>query len=407
MFPAKALFYALVVVLLSSTFGAAIVGLFRTTTEQMACQTGLLEAVHHLQSGFHILLASRTNTLEPLQKQFSDTTQAFTLQRWAWGLYDIGRVAAATQCTWLDSQYVKTGLIGSHQPSLAAHALYLADRGRTISIGGTTHITGTTVLPQATWNLLPDWKAPAGYSGYTRHQPSQFLLPEIVKDRLDPEKFNFPSTERVITDTLRGSLTQSFGKPCKIIAGTNLNTHQLQLQGHIWLAAKDTLYISASSRLENVLATARCIYIESGFHGSVQCFATEKIVCGPSVHLSYPSALVLYHTGAYPSTLQVQSQAQIEGSVINVHRDPFQAGHTVLLEKGCTISGMLYADTPVESYAHILGSATMAGVLSRTLSAHMENVLLDTWIDRSHLPQVYAFPLLEPQPKKCIALWLN
>ena len=147
MIKASALYIVIVIALVIGILCASLVAVayyFRAEVQQKFRYDQLRD---NLSSGINILLTARDSAFqkEKTFSLFSGTNDSVTLQREAWGVYDICLAKAFVQ---KDTLY-KTFMVANQIDSSKWAALYLLDEDRPVSVSGKTVINGDAYLPKA------------------------------------------------------------------------------------------------------------------------------------------------------------------------------------------------------------------------------------------------------------------
>lgn len=342
---------------------------------------------------------------------FGSENDSVLLERKYWGIYELGLVKS-----WINTDTVKKAFLIGHMPKDSLKAIELTDEDRPLSITGQSLIRGTAYLPKS--------GIKAGYvesEGYT----SSILVHGGIKK----SSRVFPKPDSIQLNQIR-SLSSIKGKKCRELPDTirqsffepqhriHLENKQYELKGlkaigNVVILSDSLIVIDTETQLDKVILIAPFIKIQDNFKGNVQAIATDSIVVGDHVKLSYPSALLVLKndTAKYQVKLKIGKNTQIEGALIAYEKDKSQLIPVIQLGEGTQVSGEVWA----KGYAifnkrvKIYGCVSAIRFIARSFSTIYENYLIDVTLDRTGLSKYYlSSKLINPDAyQKRLLCWLN
>jgi len=408
---------ALVIAVLCSSL--IVVAYFYRSEYQRKFRYDQLE--NNLTSGINVLLASSdTAYSKPTTLSlFNGNADSVTLQKMAWGIYDIGLVKAFTQS---DSLY-RTFSLAHAIDSSKWGALYLADQDRPLSLSGETSIIGNAFIPKA--GVKKAYINNKAYQGDDRLiigkiNNSQKKLPALDEARIIwlqkqlSEKDQSTSTDSSFEkiDTLQNS----FLKPTRSIhLGKKIHTiKNVVLRGNIVLFSDTTLTIDHSATLDNILVFARSIIVASGFHGTCQLFATDSIHVQSGCLFNYPSCLGVLNSNSSKISPYVRivlgKNTHFNGAIFTYRQKEEEIMPVLALDSNVTISGQIYSQGMLQfKYnLHVNGSVFTKLFTYQNSYNLMENTLIDAKISSKALSPYYLSSVLFPVSKrKKVLQWLE
>lgn len=310
-----------------------------------------------------------------------------------WGAFKV-----VTANTWHGNRRIsKSALIGYAMENVLP-ALYLPDNSQSLKLCGNTRIEGEAFLSER--GLEMSYIAGKNYENEkllygTQHKSERYLPP------LNPTYSNltietFLKNGRKIAFFNRDS-TFAFDTETSIVSQIEPMFIQHNIQGNVILHSFDSIYVSASARLENVILIAPYVRFQEGFRGSVQVIAHEKIVCEKKVRLLYPSMLVLnetaFHQDIHNASVEIQEEAIVTGGILLTSQN-FNFRRPVHLEIAhkATVGGLIYNQGETALYGKIIGHIYTQNFLIRAGGGVYTNQLLDATISSTQLPREFLYP---------------
>jgi hypothetical protein len=284
--------------------------------------------------------------------------------------------------------------------SPAENNMFVTNFGRALSYSGTVTINAKKQLPKDYLNgiyienKLNDLKVnnPISISGPLLPEPNINFAK--LDDLLNAKTVNFNDLEK------RDSLYyNSFIKaPVKVIVKDHLLAN-INIKGNIIIASTDSIYISSSCRLEDVIIIAPKITFESKFEGTLQAFATDKLVLEKNVKLGYPSVVMMHCKKATDSEIVIKENSSIFGAIVlyGNSADDIRK-NTILIEENSKIEADIYCTGNLICKSDINGSVYTNLLSYQTQSATYENCIADINVN-PHKKTAYfiSVPLLKQE----------
>jgi hypothetical protein len=403
MLKASALYIAIIVALVIGILCSALIATAYFYKAQYQLKFRYDRLQNNIGSGIHILLRHSDSAYRTPQTLalFRDGTDSVSLQKYPWGVFDIGIVKAFIQ---RDTLY-RVFSIASSLDSARWAALYLIDEDRPLSLSGKTTLRGDARLPKA--GVKTAYVDNLSYSGDPQlvqgHiRDSERQLPALLQARLTllGRLFRQPLTED------RGLLNspaadRSFRLPTAVTRISN-TLHHIRLSGNIILYSDTTLVIDSTASLHNVIVVAKAIHINSGFHGSCQLYATDSISVERDCHFSYPSCLGVFRdTSAvigFPEKISLGENSSLEGLIFTYEKQQGKLPPFIGLGKNVLISGQVYAQgvLSLKDGVNIRGNVMTTRFLYQNGFTAYENYLINVRIDATALSPYYLSSPLSP-----------
>lgn len=344
----------------------------------------------------------------PLElRLFGEGIDSVSISTRIWGAYTILQSSAKHK----NKSFTKVALFGASNQKKQP-TLYLPDNGRPISLCGETRIEGECFLPKS--GLKRAYIEGKNYQGdrliYGISNPSAKQLPALNPSFLTFDKLTNASFE--IWDNELDSIIVSFQRqPIHFLADGVMDLDQMVIKGQVYLESRDSVFIRATSEIENAIVKGRIVRIEEGFTGTVQIFATEKIILENNVLLKYPSVLAVYETEFPTETnvkIEVGENTQVIGTILLTSSKPnFRLTPMLSIAKGAEIDGLIYCAGKTEIRGTIKGSLFTQTLFLKTASSAYENHLLDAQL-LDQLPSSFiAANLFESTTTLKRIAWLN
>jgi len=280
----------------------------------------------------------------------------------------------------------------------AKNALYVSNFTKPLSFSGVVKIAGDCQLPSSV--MLPV---------YIANNPNQLVMngKMAVSERAMPEinpmfdkVFDQKNTQIVLVSDLErvhdSLYFNSFFVSTKEIR-TSKPLGGIHLKGNFLISSTDSLVVRKDAHLEDVILLAPKIIFEEGFAGSVQAFATEKIVVGNNVFLSYPSVLCLKNETEDESNINIGKHCRVIGAIVLFGNDEAQIDrNTVEIEEGGHIFGDIYCSGKLMLKSKLSGSVYTNRFFYRTAASAYENTIVDITINALERPAYFiGIPLFE------------
>jgi hypothetical protein len=405
---ASSMYYALFLSVIIGLFLGAIVlfsAMNRQFTQQLDLQNTLIDnAYSGIEYGManHLELNNETTEIT----LFGGAIDSVLIEKKKWGAFTI----ISSQAHHRKFNYTKVALTGAVQSEDYPN-LYVSDQGRPISICGNTRLEGDCKIPKS--GLKRTYIEGKSYTGkkliYGSKGVSKRELSKISDD-LASGFFNSNGFLMNIED--EDTIANSFqNEPLHFISDHTLTLNDRNISGQVILEARDSIFVSSSSNLEDVILKSKVVHIESGFEGNVQVFATKRITIEEDVVLRYPSVLGLIEQDGFDgekALIKIGDRSTVIGSVFAISEKPnFRNPVQVSVESEAFLHGLLYCDGRTQLKGTVNGSLQTDMFYLETPSSKYENHILDGQV-LDQLPDDFVFvSLIESDNALTPLCWLE
>lgn len=325
-----------------------------------------------------------------------DRESSVAIAQSEWGMYNI----LTLSLTELPKVAPKSYLIGiTPHDTIRQTGLYLRNNFSYLSVSGSTVLTGRTYLPYS--GIASSSIEGVGYTGdslvYGKKLFSRDSLPAAFSSRLTRivDWIKEPKGEDI---SLSEPVAAPFSKKTRVVDVPQLLS-RCSLSGNIVIRSAGKLTLSRNAQLKNVIVYAPTVYVESGFRGSCQLFATDTVIIQKGVTLRYPSGIaILSKNEGY---LQVDSTSRIYGYAIVRGNDNAKVG--LRIRSSASIFGYAYCSSKVDHRGAIYGSLYAYGFEFRTGWGLYTSSLLNAKVLGNELSPSYVFPYVASGRKAVIA----
>lgn len=382
----SALAYSIMVVMLLSVLMSAMVmtGAVNRHVNDVIYSQEL--AMDNLESGLNLLFYQKNAGYQRLEKSlFQSEIDHFEGEVKEWGMLGAwwGRGMHGQHAVYQE------GLAGIRAEGVKKGGLFLAKNRAPLSLAGDTRLEGIVYLENS--RLRP------GDISRKPYRNSRLVFGEIRDGKNRAPELSFDTQKQLkerLSDCYAGnfsggwlpvagdSLYQSFRNPLQIFsASTSIFLSDIQASGNLIFIAPE-IQIGKAAALENVLLFAQRVFIEEGFRGTLQVFASDTLETGQSVRLDYPSVLAVGNPeGA--GTLILGEKTQIEGFVANTGALCGNLGGKegmTFLEPNVHITGELLAPENCFFQGRMDGFFYTTELVAKTPTGVYHNHLLDAQI---------------------------
>lgn len=378
----SAIYYALFLSIIISLFLGGMI-LFSSANRQFISQMDMQDRlIENAYSGVEYGLANYQEMQNGKVLEldlFDQQIDSVDLKKKTWGAF----TAIESTAHHKNQSYSKLALAGQINTDNGPN-LYLTDQGRPFSICGETKIEGKCVIPKA--GVKRAYIEGKNYAGkqmiYGSISDAEKSLPKINNEftrnlnEFDAEIVDWEDTDSVVV---------SFSEIGKhFIAGSYLSLKDVFVEGQVIIEAKDSIFVSASTHLDKVILKSEVIYIESGFVGNAQFFASERIVLEDQVLLNYPSVLGLIETTIpkeQSAEILIGEKSQVLGSVFAISEAPnFRMPIQISIDRDAEVDGLVYCQGRIQLKGTVNGNLYTQKFYLETPSSKYENHLLDAKI---------------------------
>ncbi len=299
----------------------------------------------------------------------------------------------------------RTALIGILQsPQLPC--LYLPGNSGELKITGETKIEGKIFVPRG--------KVERAYIAGKNYSFDQLVFGsiEVAELGLPPLKKEWQNL--LPTDLTRKTSPQPFIAKDSSYSFHNGITYFQQLEpiaiqhairGNVIIHSFDSIFVTSKAQLANVILIAPIVRFETGFKGSVQVIASERVVCEKGVKLLYPSIITLneqpIHNELTRRIVIIEEEAEVLGGILITSQQPeFRRLPFLELHEKSVIGGLVYNCGETEAKGTIIGSLYTFQLSVRTGGGTYGNHLVDAIVSQNRLPDYFLLPgWLEAQEK--------
>jgi hypothetical protein len=250
----------------------------------------------------------------------------------------------------------------------------------------------------------------------------------VYDNKLFPQKNHFEKTHNDILSFLENrnsisdsvitldnlepgdSLLNSFENKTIVVYSSSLHLRDITLKGNIILIAKDSITVSPTALLEDVILYARKINFREKCINTIQAFASDTILAGNHCTFNYPSVISLLNKQQNKSNplISVQADCNITGDLLSPGNYSNRITSSIQVGSNCRVTGNIYSSGSVDIKGILHGSLYCSSIILKTPSSFYENHLLDTEIDVYKRPLHYtgAICMSDANNKKIIK-WMK
>ncbi len=399
MLPSRAILFVLFIIFAITLIIGSL--LMLSDLQQQQLQDNLWEqrVLNNLQSGEEILRSSNSEIEKQTIDLFDNEEDSLTIEKYWWGLFQVGTVKTFKTFTNKRIEYQKAKLFGSPLKAEQKAALYLKDNNQPLALAGKTIIKGDVYLPRA--GAKRAYVNGQGFVGTKlfdgKQNQSKRYIPKPNEAPFLPiiNYFvnGFPKSNTQLQDTIR----QSFYDETLIIQNDIIYLDKQYIQGKVMLMADSLIYISPKCHLENVIVIAPYILIDKGFQGQIQAFASKFIRIGENVNLEYPSITMVLKTeplNYLQENFIIEKNSRVKGlvGIYQFKKQETPKIPTLIIKENATITGQVYTNEKVNLKGTIHGNITCAGFRTQAAASIYDNHLFNITIDNSQRPINYISP---------------
>lgn len=400
-----ALYYAIVVILLLSLFSSGFILLNRLWFHENALFLKNTELNDNLDSAEEwlkiqpgLVVPGTTTALDI----FGDSS-IVKIEAERWGILRLIKSSAQ----WRSLHISRTALYSELNNNRTA--LYLADNNKFLSLVGKCVISGDCSLPSLgiragemdggtfTGKRMIDGKI------YQSENSLPKLSPDMLKSLLGYWDKTFMASDSIvpISDLTRNPVSSvSFSSNTKVIdCGRNVCLQNISLSGNIIVIASDTITISSSANLQDILVFANTIIVVNDMKGAFQLFARNKITIGENCILRYPSFAVCY-TKQTLAKITIGKNSIVSGGIIIDSTIDKPESNRLEMNQGNKLTGTVYVNGEVGFAGQIDGSLYCNKFFIDTPRAYYENFLKDAVIDSQSTPATFGSFAINGTPDK-------
>ena len=337
---------------------------------------------------------------------FDSQIDSVNVHRKVWGAFEV--IASEAHHGKFHSN--KVTLCG-HLKDPSESNLFVADLGRPISLCGETRLEGKCLLPKA--GLERAYIEGQNYKGdkmvYGSEGIAERSLPatnqgfrdQITSIKGDVQQWDNPD-----------SVNHSFHEEAiHFVHDGVVSLKDNSLNGYVYLDVRDSIFVGKDAQLDHVILRARVVYIQQGFKGNLQAYATERITLEEEVQLTYPSVLGIVEE-RFPekenATITIGQKSQVLGSIFAISESPnFRLPVQISVEEEAIVHGLVYAQGRMQLKGIVNGSVYTSKFYLETPSSKYENHLLNAKI-KNELPDDFVYiPIMETDEPLTKIEWLQ
>lgn len=219
---------------------------------------------------------------------------------------------------------------------------------------------------------------------------SPSILPELSKNFKSPVTFAAQEVKLKDLPKIKDFYYNSFLKPSVKVVLEAPEITNVSLKGNIIIYSNDSIVVSSGAVLEDVILVADKIYFKDNFKGSVQAFASEKIVTGKNVELRYPSVLCVTTSGA-KNSIHIGKENKLYGAIV-LHGSAFTEiqNNLVEIEEDSFIAGDIYCSGNLILKSNVYGSVYTNKFSYTTTSTGYGDCIADIEINALKRPRYFV-----------------
>ena len=276
--------------------------------------------------------------------------------------------------------------------------IYLTNIGRPLYYSGTVKLEGKKALPGMAirgvnihnlTNHLED-KGSITISGPVLPKPTRNSTGFLNELRIEKKVLaRVPKRDSLYYN--------SFLNPTIELNLANPVLSDMNIKGNIVIRSADSIQVTSTANLIDVVLIAPVVNFSDDFKGSVQVFASNKINVGKNVKLMYPSSLVIDSNTLHATSIMIDEGSKIFGAILlNGNAREKLELHSIIIQKGCSIVGDIYCSGKLTLKSNVYGSVYTNKFLHTNLSSQYENCIADIEINPGKRPEYFiSVPLFD------------
>lgn len=348
---------------------------------------------HIMMDNYMSLLLGASSDKEGTRRivHVAGDTSEITLKPW-------GAFKVVVAKTWHNNRSItKSAMIGSGLENNLP-VLYLPDNNQSLKLIGDTKIEGTAYLPER--GLDRGYIAGKNYTNdkllYGDQKKSEKYLPKIKELYRNLSLENFIKDTKKI-DGIPGDTVFAFDQQTSLFSSIEAVNINQMIKGNVIIHSFDSIFVSSTAILENVILISPRVRFEKGFKGSVQVIAHERITCEEDVRLTYPSTLVLNETkmnmGTENSGIILKENVQVRGGILMVSQTSnFRKPIRLKIDTKSLVAGIIYNQGETEIKGKMIGHLYTQSFNLKAGGGEYSNHLLDVVISSEKLPKEFIIP---------------
>ena len=289
------------------------------------------------------------------------------------------------------------GFAGSHAPE--GLAIYMANLSKPLYYSGAVVLSGKKMLPALYIEAAHINSEANKLTNIGETALSQRMLPALNPDFHGIFK-SMPSATTALHEVGRQNDSlyfNSFLSDTKEIMLSGSSLSNISIKGNFVIRSRDSIRVSKSATLEDVILIAPKITFEQGFTGSLQAFSTNGLDVHQEVTLNYPSVVCVYNETAGETKIRIAKNCRISGAVVlfGAPENTFET-KMIDIEPGGLIVGDIYCHGKLLLKSNLYGTVYTQRFYFKNASASYENTVANVEINSSKRPGYFiGIPLFE------------
>lgn len=276
-------------------------------------------------------------------------------------------------------------------------SLYIPNYGTGISYSGNVKLEGNTYLPTTHIGSVFITDVPNNFYCSGKTLISDGVLPLPATNIISGANGIFGTSIDLETEAKNGKIIRSFSKPA-FVADEVKRINNLTIKGNVIVKSSDSITVSATAKLEDIILIAPKIIFENNFQGSVQAFASQSITVGNNVKLNYPT--VLYsssHSITSHSEISIKEGSSIYGLIVMYGNDYQRVDYNILdIETNVKAICDIYCTGNTSLKSNVLGSVYTNRISYRTSASLNNNCIANVEVGPGKRPGFfYSIPLFK------------
>ncbi|MFP9119337.1 hypothetical protein ACLI08_16230 [Flavobacterium sp. RNTU_13] len=273
-------------------------------------------------------------------------------------------------------------------------ALYIPERGLKTGYSGKVGFLGDVYVPDAylTAALVVNTPASLNFNGVIKE--SEASLPKPIKSIGGVNRGDGVAAKNIYNVLKEGRLSNSFrNNPLYVSVSSRLS--EVTVKGNVIISSPDSLSVSSSAHLEDVIIIAPKVSFEEGFEGSVQVFADYSITLGANAKLLYPSFLCINSDTEAITNIKLNPSSEIYGGIALLGSDYTRVHkNNIYIEENVKAVCDIYCTGDVSLKSDVQGSVYTNRVSYKTNVIH-ENVIANVTVGGAGRPGYFvAVPMM-------------
>lgn len=397
MVKAHSLLYAVYVCLIIGLIGGALL-LLSNLYNQLNVYYNIHEElyINNASTINYVLGNDLSSEEETLVDEFNGITSV--IQKKQYGLLSVLLVQSMVKNDTIASAH----FVGQYANSKTA--LYVSNFTQPIAASGNVTVKGDVFLSSDRVRETYINNKPNQINIQKPIKSSTINLPEISK-RCETVFNNIP-TQKVILNALEKKndslYVNSFFNETKEIQVVNNRLENIIIKGNFVIRSNDSLVVSKSAKLEDVILLAPKVTIQEDFEGTIQVFAAEKIYIDKKVQLNYPSVICVKNNGDNEGFIFIDEESKIDGAVLMFGNDLLHIEkNSIAIKDKTQIRGTVYSSGRLSINGKVYGAVYAAKLFYKTTSSSYTNCLADVEIDVNKRPNYFIeVPIFETKANR-------